>query len=189
MTPIQALPTRARPRRTVLTMLGLLLALLVVPTAVLPMAARADNPIVQTIYTADPAPLVYNGRVYLYTGHDEDASTYFTMRDWRVWSSADMVNWTDHGSPMSLATFSWASSDAWAGQAVFRNGKFYWYVPVRMSNGAQAIGVGVSAPPPGPFHDALGRPLIQNAEIDPTVYIDDDGQAYLFYGNPHLWYV
>ena len=84
----------------------------------------------QTIYTADPAPLVYNGRVYLYTGHDEDGSTYFTMKEWRVWSSADMVNWTDHGSPMSLATFSWADADAWAGQAVDRNGKFYWYVPV-----------------------------------------------------------
>src|SRR3954471_20992206 len=95
-----------------------------------PVAARADNPIVQHIYTADPAPLVYNGRVYLYTGHDEDGSTYFTMREWRVWSSADMVNWTDHGSPMSLSTFGWASADAWAGQAIFRNGKFYWYVPM-----------------------------------------------------------
>src|SRR5690242_3871292 len=152
-------------------------------------AASADNPIIQTIYTADPAPLVFNDRVYLYTGHDEDGSTNFTMREWRVWSSADMVNWTDHGSPMSLATFRWASLNAWAGQAVFRNGKFYWYVPVRMSSGAQAIGVGVSDSPTGPFRDALGRPLIQNAEIDPTVYIDSDGQAYLFYGNPHLWYV
>lgn len=157
--------------------------------ALLPGPARADNPIIQTIYTADPAPLVYNGRVYLYTGHDEDASTYFTMREWRVWSSSDMVNWTDHGSPMSLATFSWASSDAWAGQAVQRNGKFYWYVPVRLSNGSTAIGVGVSDGPTGPFRDALGHPLISNAEIDPTVYIDNDGQAYLYYGNPHLWYV
>ena len=83
--------------------------------ALAPAVARADNPIVQTIYTADPAPLVFNGRVYLYTGHDEDGSTNFTMRDWRVWSSADMVNWTDHGSPLSLATFSWASANAWAG--------------------------------------------------------------------------
>jgi len=157
--------------------------------ALLPGAARADNPIVQHIYTADPAPLVYNGRVYLYTGHDEDGSTFFTMREWRVWSSADMVNWTDHGSPMSLATFSWASSDAWAGQAVARNGKFYWYVPVRMANGSNAIGVGVADSPTGPFRDALGRPLIQNSEIDPTVYIDDSGQAYLYYGNPRLWYV
>ncbi|MCP2328732.1 hypothetical protein HDA40_007239 [Hamadaea flava] len=165
------------------------IATLLVGVVLVPGPARADNPIVQTIYTADPAPLVYNGRVYLYTGHDEDGSTYFTMRDWRVWSSADMVNWTDHGSAMSLATFSWASSDAWAGQAVYRNGKFYWYVPVRLSNGSTAIGVGVADSPTGPFRDALGHPLIQNAEIDPTVYIDDDGQAYLYYGNPHLWYV
>ena len=166
-----------------------LTASLVCLAALLPGAARADNPIVQHIYTADPAPLVFNGRVYLYTGHDEDGSTFFTMREWRVWSSADMVNWTDHGSPMSLATFSWASSDAWAGQAIARNGKFYWYVPVRLANGSQAIGVGVADSPTGPFRDALGRPLIQNAEIDPTVYIDDTGQAYLYYGNPHLWFV
>lgn len=165
------------------------IASLVCVVALLPGAAKADNPIVQTIYTADPAPLVHNGRVYLYTSHDEDGSTYFTMRDWRVWSSSDMVNWTDHGSPMSLATFSWASADAWAGQAIYRNGMFYWYVPVRLSNGSSAIGVGVSESPTGPFRDALGRPLIQNAEIDPSVFIDDDGQAYLYYGNPNLWYV
>jgi hypothetical protein len=154
-----------------------------------PAVARADNPIVQTVYTADPAPLVHNGRVYLYTGHDEDGSTYFTMRDWRVFSSADMVNWTDHGSPMSLATFSWASADAWAGQAISRNGQFYWYVPVRRANGSTAIGVGVSDSPTGPFRDALGRPLVENSEIDPSVFIDDDGQAYLYWGNPNLWYV
>src|SRR5690242_18648892 len=58
--------------------------------------ARADNPIVQTIYTADPAPLVYNGKVYLYADHDEDNSTNYTMKDWRVYSSTDMVNWTDY---------------------------------------------------------------------------------------------
>ena len=119
----------------------------------LPGTARADNPIVQTIYTADPAPLVYNGRVYLYTGHDEDGSTYFTMKEWRVWSSADMVNWTDHGSPLSLATFSWASTNAWAGQAVFRNGKFYWYVPMTdRATGAMAIGVAVVDQPDRAVH-------------------------------------
>ncbi|MEQ4305825.1 glycoside hydrolase family 43 protein [Plantactinospora sp. B6F1] len=155
-----------------------------------PGVARADNPIVQTIYTADPAPLVHNGRIYLYTGHDEDGSTYFTMREWRVWSSADMVNWTDHGSPMSLATFSWASADAWAGHAIYRNGRFYWYVPVKnRATGRMAIGVGVSESPTGPFRDALGRPLVENGEIDPAVFIDDNGQAYLYWGNPNLWYV
>ncbi|SEF37592.1 Carbohydrate binding module (family 6) [Amycolatopsis pretoriensis] len=155
-----------------------------------PAAAVADNPIVQTIYTADPAPLVYNGRVYLYTGHDEDASTYFTMKEWRVWSSADMVNWTDHGSPLNLASFSWASANAWAGQTVYRNGKFYWYVPMTVrATGAMGIGVAVADSPTGPFHDALGHPLVANGEFDPTVFVDDDGQAYLYWGNPHLWYV
>ncbi|GIE16815.1 glycoside hydrolase [Paractinoplanes ferrugineus] len=155
-----------------------------------PAPARADNPIVQTIYTADPAPLVYNNRVYLYTGHDEDNSTYFTMKEWRVYSSADMVNWTDHGSPLNLASFSWASSNAWAGQTVYRNGKFYWYVPMTVrATGAMGIGVAVSNSPTGPFTDAIGKPLVSNGQIDPTVFVDDDGQAYLYWGNPDLWYV
>ncbi len=150
--------------------------------ALLPGLARADNPIVQHIYTADPAPMVHDGRVYLYTGHDEDGSTYFTMRDWRVFSSADMVNWTDHGTPMSLATFAWADANAWAGHVIARNGKFYWYVPVRQrSNGQMVIGVGVADSPTGPFRDALGRPLVGNGEIDPHAFIDDDGQAYLYW--------
>ncbi|MGW4214732.1 glycoside hydrolase family 43 protein [Lentzea sp. NPDC004789] len=155
-----------------------------------PATGKADNPIVQHVYTADPSPLVHNGRLYLYTGHDEDGSTYFTMKDWRVWSTTDMVNWTDHGSPLSLSTFSWAKQDAWAGQAVERNGKFYWYVPVvNRATGRMAIGVAVGDTPTGPFRDALGHPLVENGEIDPTVMIDSDGQAYLYWGNPNLWYV
>ncbi|WP_212999885.1 family 43 glycosylhydrolase [Winogradskya consettensis] len=180
------MPTR--PRRAITVIAALLLAITMAPALGQP--AKADNPIVQTIYTADPAPLVYNGRVYLYTGHDEDNSTYFTMKEWRVWSSADMVNWTDHGSPLNLASFSWASSNAWAGQTVHRNGKFYWYVPMTVrATGQMGIGVAVSNSPTGPFTDAIGRPLVSNGQIDPTVFVDDDGQAYLYWGNPDLWYV
>lgn len=182
-------PSARTRRRRLRSALALLVATVCAAT-LHPGPAQADNPIVQHLYTADPAPLVHDGRVYLYTGHDEDGSTYFTMRDWRVFSSTDMVNWTDHGSPMSLATFSWADADAWAGQVVERNGKFYWYVPVRQrSTGQRVIGVGVADNPTGPFRDALGRPLVGNGEIDPTVLIDDDGQAYLYWGNPRLWYV
>ncbi|MGW4155415.1 family 43 glycosylhydrolase [Micromonospora chersina] len=179
------LPGRARIRRVVAWAAAVLCA-----AALVPGVARADNPIVQHIYTADPAPLVHNGRVYLYTGHDEDGSTWFTMKEWRVWSSADMVNWTDHGSPLNLASFSWASADAWAGQVVARNGKFYWYVPMTVrATGAKGIGVAVADSPTGPFRDAIGRPLVSNGEIDPTVFVDSDGQAYLYWGNPNLWYV
>lgn len=159
--------------------------------ALTPLAGHALNPLVQTIYTADPAPLVYKDTVYLYTGHDEDGSKYFTMKDWRCFSSTDMVNWTDHGSPLSLKDFSWAKSDAWAGQCIERNGKFYYYVPMNQHKGGMAVGVAVSGSPTGPFKDALGHPLVTTGagDIDPTVYIDDDGQAYLYWGNPHLFYV
>lgn len=151
--------------------------------------ARADNPIVQTIYSTDPAPMVYNNRVYVFTVHDEDGSTTFNMRDWRLFSTIDMANWQDHGVVASLATFSWANANAWAPQAVARNNKFYLYVPIRRSTGSMAIGVAVSNSITGPYTDALGRPLVENNEIDPTVFIDDNGQAYLYWGNPKLSYV
>ncbi|WP_460432755.1 glycoside hydrolase family 43 protein [Arachidicoccus ginsenosidivorans] len=155
-------------------------------------SALGQNPIIQTCYTADPAPFVYKDTVFLYTGHDEDKSTWFTMNDWKVFSSVDMVNWTSRGTPLSLKTFSWAKKNAWAGQCIERGGKFYWYVPViEKSTGKTAIGVAVADHPTGPFKDALGKPLINPGDgyIDPTVFIDTDGQAYLYWGNPGLWYV
>lgn len=82
---------------------------------------------------------------------------------------------------MSLSTFSWANANAWAGQVITRNGKFYYYVLMRHSTtGAMAIRVGVSNSITGPFSDALGHPLVENNDIDPTVFIDDNGQAYLY---------
>jgi len=154
-------------------------------------SAFAQNPIIQTIYTSDPAPTVYNDTVYVYTGHDEDGSTWFTMNEWRVYSSTDMVNWTDLGSPLNYRSFNWASGDAWAGQCIERNGKFYYYVPVTQKTGGMAIGVAVSNSPSGPFTDPLERSLVSTGtgDIDPTVYIDSDGQAYLYWGNPNLYYV
>jgi MYXO-CTERM domain-containing protein len=154
--------------------------------------SRADNPIVQTSYTADPGPMLYEGRLYVYTSHDEDVTVnnFFTMNDWRLYSTVDMVNWTDHGSPASYRTFSWGTGDAWAPQGVARNGKFYLYVPLNNSTGSK-IGVAVANSPAGPFTDPLGKALISTGggNIDPTVFIDDDGQAYLYWGNPDLWYV
>lgn len=152
----------------------------------------AQNPIVQTYFTADPAPMVYDGTVYLYTSHDEDSTVrnFFTMNDWKCYSTTDMVNWTDRGTVLSYKTFDWSRGDAWAGQCIFRNGKFYYYLPVNQKNGGNAIGVAVSDSPTGPFKDALGKPLLTGyGYIDPTVFIDDDGQAYLYWGNPNLWHV
>jgi len=152
----------------------------------------AQNPVIQTSYTADPAPMVHNGTVYLYTSHDEDITVknFFTMNDWRCYSTKDMVNWTDHGSILSYKAFSWSRGDAWAGQCIFRNGKFYYYLPVNQKNGGNAIGVATSDSPTGNFKDGIGAPLLSGfGFIDPSVFIDEDGQAYLYWGNPDLYYV
>ena len=157
------------------------------------MAATAQNPFVQTWFTSDPAPLVVGDRMYVYTGHDEDGADFFWMQEWRVYSTDDMVNWQDHGSPLALESFSWADDRAWASQTIERNGKYYWYICAhsRLSRG-MAIGVAVSDSPTGPFRDALGKPLYENGSwdhIDPTVMIDDNGQAWLYWGNPRVYCV
>ena len=166
-------------------------------TLSLSIPSKADNPIVQNIYTADPAPMVSGDTLYLYTTHDEDklVKNFYTMNDWKCYSTKDMVNWTDHGTVLSRDNFKWMDTKdprAWAPQCVERNGKFYMYVPVHKKNGGMVIGVGVSDKATGPFVDAIGKPLVDEGDwndIDPTVFIDDDGQAYLYFGNPNLRYV
>ena len=158
---------------------------------ILPHHLSAQNPIVQTCYTSDPAPMVHDGTLYVYTGHDEDKADFFWMQEWRVYSTKDMVNWTDHGSPLAIESFAWADDRAWAAQCIERNGKFYWYVCLhsKLTN-TMAIGVAVGDTPVGPFKDAIGKPLYDGSwdYIDPTVFIDDDGRAYLYWGNPNIYY-
>jgi beta-xylosidase len=153
------------------------------------------NPVIKYKYTADPAAMVHNGKFYLYTGHDicPAKQNRYVMSDWLVFSTEDMITWTEHPVPLKASDFAWASGDAWASQVIERNGKFYWYVAV--SHGAvhgKAIGVAVSDSPTGPFKDAKGSAIITNDlttqytkiswdDIDPTVMIDDDGQAYLYW--------
>jgi arabinoxylan arabinofuranohydrolase len=152
--------------------------------------APPQRPIIQTKYTADPAPMVYNDTVFLYTSHDEDDAMGFKMEDWLLYSSTDMVNWTEHGAVASLKDFDWVPYDngAWAVQCIERNGKFYLYCPMP---GGVGIGVLVADTPYGPFKDPIGKPLIRNSshDIDPTVFIDDDGQAYMYWGNPKVYWV
>lgn len=153
------------------------------------------NPICKTVFTADPAPLVVGDTLYLFTTHDEDVliNDFYTMRDWCCFSTKDMVNWTDHGTIFSLDDIAWADDRAWAPQCIGRNGKFYLYCPVHKAgkDTGMAIAVGVADKPEGPYRD-IGAPLIDEGDwndIDPTVFIDDDGQAYLYFGNPELRYV
>jgi len=161
---------------------------------------KAENPIIKDIFTADPAVLVYNKTLYLYVGQDTahvGVNTY-QMPDWLVYSTTDMVHWKNHGPRLTPGSFSWASRAANASQCIEREGKFYWYISVLHksnadSKGGVAIGVAVADNPTGPFKDAIGKALITNEmtvdmkhswdDLDPSVFIDDDGQAYLYWGN------
>lgn len=148
----------------------------------------ARNPIVSHIFTADPSAHVFEGRVYVYTSHDLDTQMGYDMNDYHAFSSADLVNWQDHGVVLAAADVSWANK-LYAPSAAYSavTGKYYLYFP----NEGSAIGVAVSDSPAGPFVDALGRPLIDpnvpgagdvDWLFDPTVFIDDDGQVYLYFG-------
>lgn len=157
----------------------------------------AQNPIIQTNFTADPAPMVYQDKVYLYVGVDEPNApkNSYLMREYRLFTTSDMVNWTDNGAVLKTSEVLWANGDANAAQVIERNGKFYYYISTGYNHypGGIAVGVLVSDSPYGPFKDVLGKPLVTNQmttyashswdDLDPSVFIDDDGQAYLFWGN------
>jgi len=165
-------------------------------------AQAAPNPLFAPLYTADPAVLVDGGRVYLFTGRDEalPEGKDYVMHEWRLFSSCDMANWKDEGVPIKARSFAWAKGRAWASDIAKRNGKYYFYATVEHASvPGFAIGVAVSDSPTGPFVDARGSALITNDmtkqtdiswdDIDPAVFIDDDGQAWLYWGNTVLKYV
>ena len=161
-----------------------------------PFLAAAQNPIIQTKYTADPAPMVHNDTLFLYVGCDEKDAPHnaYLMREYRLYTTTDMVNWTDCGAPLRTSDFKWSAGDASAAQCIERDGKFYWYISSqnKFSPGS-SIGVAVAESPYGPFKDALGKALVTNNmttaakhswdDLDPTVFIDSNKQAYLYWGN------
>lgn len=147
----------------------------------------SQNPFITHIYTADPSARVFNDTLYVYPSHDQDTATWFGMVDYHVFSTTDLKSWKDHGIALSLDNVKWANKYAWAPDCINRNGKYYLYFPTDK----KYIGVAVSDNPWGTFKDVLGKPLISIDSkgvvctrdfIDPCVFIDDDGQAYLYMG-------
>lgn len=155
------------------------------------------NPIVRHIHTADPAALVQGDTLWLFAGRDQNGNqSGYVMKDWLVFSTTDMKHWTQYPIPLKVEDFKWAASkQAYAGHVAERNGKYYWYVSTNWCG----IGVAVSDKITGPYKDALGKPLLTNKDcfdshhswacIDPAVFIDDDGQAYLTWGNRECYIV
>ncbi|GAA1036013.1 hypothetical protein GCM10009557_45580 [Virgisporangium ochraceum] len=148
--------------------------------------AAASNPIVGR-FAADPSMLVADNRVYVYTTDDaSNSGTYWDSSAWRVYSSADLTTWTDHGAPFAISGFRWAQANAWAPSAVYRNGSYYLYLPVDRTK----IGVARSTSPTSGFTDPRGSALIERGRdantgeepIDPAAFVDDNGQGYLYFG-------
>lgn len=149
----------------------------------------ADYPIVGYRYLADPGAIYYNGRLYVYCSNDdENVTENYLMSSIVCVSTSDLKNWTDHGIVFDVPRDAKWSNLSWAPSPAYKNGKFYLY----FGNGGSAIGVGVADNPLGPFVDPVkgsiasgSTPGVQPFDgwlFDPMTFIDDDGQAYMYFG-------
>jgi len=157
----------------------------------IPFHAFADDAIASHRYLADPSPLVTEDRVYIYCSNDDLSPVEggFNIPNLVCISSSDMVNWTDHGVVFDAKRdTSWAVK-SWAPAAIERDGKYFLY----FGNSGANIGVVAADSPIGPFKDIKGTFLIDHSTpgvqpfsggwlFDPGVFIDDDGQAYIYFG-------
>jgi hypothetical protein len=153
---------------------------------------NAQNPFINDQFTADPTARVFDGKIYVYPSHDipspvERLKEWFCMGDYHVFSSENMVDWTDHGVIVSQENVPWVmpgSYSMWAPDCVYRGGKYYFYFPSTPADTTQgrgfAIGVAISDKPYGPFVPQAEQ-IRGIRGIDPSVYVDKDGQAYIYW--------
>lgn len=159
----------------------------------------AQNPLIRDQFTADPSARVFNNRVYVYPSHDVLANEnrgrtgWFCMEDYHVFSSADLADWTDHGTIVKQGEVPWVKPNSysmWAPDCIYRNGKYYFYFPSTPADSTIAngftIGVAVADKPEGPF-TPLPAPIKNVRGIDPNVFIDKNGQAYLYWSQGNIY--
>lgn len=163
-------------------------------------SARSQNPIVRNQFSADPTARVFGDRVYVYPSHDILAQPgkgrvgWFCMEDYHVFSSANLTDWTDHGMIVSQTKVPWANPagySMWAPDCIERNGKYYFYFPTLpkdtvLYGRSFGIGVAVADNPAGPFVPEP-EPIKGIKGIDPNVFIDKDGQAYIYWSQGNIY--
>ncbi|MDE7421181.1 MAG: family 43 glycosylhydrolase [Muribaculaceae bacterium] len=155
----------------------------------------AQNPIIHNQFTADPTARVFNGRMYLYPSHDiespvDDLKEWFCMEDYHVFSSDNLVDWTDHGVILTQNNIPWVKPNSyamWAPDCVEKDGRYYFYFPASPKDMERGFGIGVAIAnsPEGPFMP-LPRPIKGVMGIDPCVLIDDDGKSYIYWSGMGL---
>jgi hypothetical protein len=160
----------------------------------------AQNPIVRTQYSADPSARVFGDKVYLFPSHDILATEgkgrvgWFCMEDYHVFSSSNLADWTDHGVIVQQNKVPWVrpnSYSMWAPDCIERNGKYYFYFPTSPKDTVTfgrgfTIGVAIADKPEGPYVPQE-TPIKGVRGIDPNVFIDKDGQAYLYWSAGNIY--
>ena len=149
-------------------------------------SAFSQNPIITDQFTADPTARVFDGKVYVYPSHDVNCGTnWFCMKDYHVFSSEDLINWTDHGVIVRQEDVDWVDDNAnalWAPDAMEKDGKYYFYFPAiadtNKATWGRKIGVAISDTPYGPFVPQE-KPIEGISGIDPGLFKDKDGQVYI----------
>jgi arabinoxylan arabinofuranohydrolase len=159
----------------------------------------AQNPLIRDQYSADPSARVFGDKVYVFPSHDILATEgkgrmgWFCMEDYHVFSSSNLSDWTDHGVIVNQNKVPWVKPDSynmWAPDCIFSNGKYYFYFPTTAKDSTYGkgftIGVAIADKPIGPY---IPQPLpIKNVHgIDPNVFIDKDGQAYLYWAQGNIY--
>lgn len=148
--------------------------------------------LVKDLYIADPSAHVFNGKIYIYPSHDiesgipeNDNGDHFAMRDYHVFSMESVDGKvTDHGVALDLKDVPWAGRQMWAPDAVYKNGNYYLYFPVKDKTDIFRIGVATSKKPEGPFKAEM-NPIKGSFSIDPAVFKDTDGKYYMYFGG--IW--
>ena len=162
--------------------------------------ANGQNPIIRNQFSADPSARVFGNRVYVYPSHDILATEgkgrlkWFCMEDYHVFSSDNLTDWTDHGVVVTQNNIPWVKPDSysmWAPDCIERNGKYYFYFPTSPKDTATfgrgfTIGVATADKPEGPYTPEV-TPIKGVRGIDPNVFIDKDGQAYLYWSAGNIY--
>lgn len=162
--------------------------------------AFAQNPLIRDQFTADPSARVFEGKLYVYPSHDiyceenDGREDWFCMKDYHVFSSEDMINWTDHGKIVDQDEVPWVdatTNSMWAPDCIEKDGKYYFYFPTKnkdksINGDRSSIGVAIADSPIGPF-EPQPSPIAGVKGIDPNVFIDNDGQAYLYWSENEIY--
>lgn len=160
----------------------------------------SQNPIIRDQFSADPTARVFGDKVYLFPSHDilategKGRKDWFCMEDYHVFSSFNLTDWTDHGVIVTQNKVPWVRPDSysmWAPDCIERNGKYYFYFPTAPADTSVigrgfTIGVAVAAKPEGPYVPEAS-PIKGVKGIDPNVFIDKNGQAYLYWSQGNIY--